>query len=409
MKIILAPMGTTGDIRPFIALFKALRRQGVAPSMLVPKNAENMCVSFNIPCKTVDFDYHEMVALVEGKPSVNEMIEVLDREISAPFSALAEMAKDADFIIGSARNYAIQAISELYHIPYYQVWHTPQVFESRHITPWRFSRQNNGALLNKLLWKINHIKDNNIGRRFINKNRQAVGLKALKDFSGLYKKNILLVADKALVALPTDVKEEYLQTDYWHLLEDKALSPAIMEFINSGSRPVFLGFGSRTDSNAQKTVEMIEAVVDALKIRAIVQRGWAGLGDESTSSRILVVDEAPHHKLFPYMAAALHHGGAGTTHTALLAGIPQLIMPQNGDQFYWGELVKRCNIGPAPIPKTRLSADALKKEIDIALNSTEIAGGMRAAVEKLSRRQDMDTIALLIIDKIQSKIENDRR
>jgi hypothetical protein len=33
--------------------------------------------------------------------------------------------------------------------------------------------------------------------------------------------------------------------------------------------------------------------------------------------------------------AALHHGGAGTVGASLRAGIPTLIKPWFGDQFFW--------------------------------------------------------------------------
>jgi sterol 3beta-glucosyltransferase len=32
---------------------------------------------------------------------------------------------------------------------------------------------------------------------------------------------------------------------------------------------------------------------------------------------------------------AIHHGGAGTTHTAARAGVAQVILPFGGDQLFW--------------------------------------------------------------------------
>ena len=37
----------------------------------------------------------------------------------------------------------------------------------------------------------------------------------------------------------------------------------------------------------------------------------------------------------PSVQAALHHGGAGTVGASLRAGIPTVIKPWFGDQFFW--------------------------------------------------------------------------
>jgi len=68
--------------------------------------------------------------------------------------------------------------------------------------------------------------------------------------------------------------------------------------------------------------------------------GWGGLGviDGAAvrSPHVHVVDTVPHGWLFPRCAAAVHHGGAGTTAASTAAGIPTAIVPFFGDQPYWG-------------------------------------------------------------------------
>ena len=45
-----------------------------------------------------------------------------------------------------------------------------------------------------------------------------------------------------------------------------------------------------------------------------------------------------HHLLLNAAHVLLHHGGSGTTAAALVAGVPQLVMPLQFDQFYWVRL-----------------------------------------------------------------------
>jgi len=57
------------------------------------------------------------------------------------------------------------------------------------------------------------------------------------------------------------------------------------------------------------------------------------------------LDKVPHDWLFPQIDAALHHGGAGTTGASLRAGIPTLIRPWFGDQFFWASRVQKLGAG----------------------------------------------------------------
>jgi sterol 3beta-glucosyltransferase len=57
-----------------------------------------------------------------------------------------------------------------------------------------------------------------------------------------------------------------------------------------------------------------------------------------------MIDKVPHDWLFPKIDAALHHGGAGTTGASLRAGIPTLIKPWFGDQFFWAARVQKLRV-----------------------------------------------------------------
>ncbi len=51
--------------------------------------------------------------------------------------------------------------------------------------------------------------------------------------------------------------------------------------------------------------------------------------------------------LFPYLSLIVHHGGMGTTHAALVHGIPQLVVPHAADQYYQAARVQRLGLGVA--------------------------------------------------------------
>ncbi|MGW7056631.1 glycosyltransferase [Streptomyces sp. NPDC054887] len=69
--------------------------------------------------------------------------------------------------------------------------------------------------------------------------------------------------------------------------------------------------------------------------------------------------EVPHEWLFPRVAAAVHHAGAGTTAATLRAGIPSVPIPVMLDQPFWAGRHTALNCAPDAIPLADLTADRL--------------------------------------------------
>jgi UDP:flavonoid glycosyltransferase YjiC (YdhE family) len=97
-----------------------------------------------------------------------------------------------------------------------------------------------------------------------------------------------------------------------------------------------------------------------------VQAGWAQVAVED--DEVLTIGDVAHEWLFPQMAAAVHHAGAGTTGAALRAGLPAVTVPVMADQPFWAERVHALQAGPAPIPFADLSAPTLADTIRAALD-----------------------------------------
>lgn len=54
--------------------------------------------------------------------------------------------------------------------------------------------------------------------------------------------------------------------------------------------------------------------------------------------------------------AVVHHGGAGTFAASAAAGAPQLAVPVEFDQHFWGQRAAALGVGPPPLPVERVSA-----------------------------------------------------
>ncbi|KAH8108738.1 hypothetical protein DFH11DRAFT_1071203, partial [Phellopilus nigrolimitatus] len=114
---------------------------------------------------------------------------------------------------------------------------------------------------------------------------------------------------------------------------------------------VYIGFGSITVPNPPAMTRSIVKAVVKSDVRAIISKGWSSRmskPDEPVFEfppECYPIDKVPHDWLFPLVDAVLHHGGAGTTGASLRAGIPTLIKPWFGDQFFWASRVQRLGAG----------------------------------------------------------------
>ena len=88
---------------------------------------------------------------------------------------------------------------------------------------------------------------------------------------------------------------------------------------------------------------------------------WSG--SLPSSENIFYVRFISHRRVFPQCAMIVHHGGAGTTHTAMRAGVPSIVIPHVADQFFWSEQLHRLGVAPVPIPLRKLNVKRLAAAI----------------------------------------------
>jgi UDP:flavonoid glycosyltransferase YjiC (YdhE family) len=158
-------------------------------------------------------------------------------------------------------------------------------------------------------------------------------------------------------------------TGYWRVTDaHMALSSEVQAFFaKDGPAPAYLGFGSMRGEGAVARLEELASTLAKAGHRVIVGAGWSGAAARLPEGCI-ILDDAPHDLLFPHVAAAIHHGGAGTTHAAASAGVPQIIIPHLGDQFYHGARIAQLGLGPAPIPLEDLTAEQLLRVVEVVVS-----------------------------------------
>ena len=140
---------------------------------------------------------------------------------------------------------------------------------------------------------------------------------------------------------------------------------SLLDFLQAGDPPVYIGFGSIVVDDPDKFTSLIFKAVAKAGVRALVSKGWGGLGEKGNSpDNIFMLENTPHDWLFSHVSAVVHHGGAGTTAIGLKHGKPTMIVPFFGDQPFWGAMVAKAGAGAhEPIPYKKLSVDAFAQGI----------------------------------------------
>ena len=192
-----------------------------------------------------------------------------------------------------------------------------------------------------------------------------------------------------VIPRPLDWGPHLEVTGYWFLEPPDGWTPAadLEAFLAAGAPPVYVGFGSMAHRDPGGVARAVFAALERVGRRGVVLKGWGGLGAGEVPAHVHMVEDVPHHWLFPRMAAVVHHGGAGTTAAALRAGVPAVAIPYFADQPFWAARIHQLGVAPPPLPRAALDEDRLAK----ALAEVLAEGPMRERAALLGdrlRRED---------------------
>ncbi|KAH4809584.1 hypothetical protein HBH61_110370 [Parastagonospora nodorum] len=175
----------------------------------------------------------------------------------------------------------------------------------------------------------------------------------------------------ALIPKPKDWNHHISVAGFYFLDLAQNYQPAadLAAFLDAGEPPVYIGFGSIVVDDPNAMTKMIFEAVKMTGRRALVSKGWGGLGADELGipEGVFMLGNCPHDWLFKRVSAVVHHGGAGTTAAGIAAGRPTVVVPFFGDQPFWGAMVARAGAGPDPVPYKDLTAEKLAESINKAL------------------------------------------
>lgn len=101
-------------------------------------------------------------------------------------------------------------------------------------------------------------------------------------------------------------------------------------------------------------------------------------------------ESIPHSWLLPRCGAAVHHGGAGTVATCLMAGTPSIVTPVFLDQYYWAHSVQQAGVGLRGPKLASATPESLGSCIEECLKDLRNGGAMASSAEAVAKKMEAE-------------------
>ncbi|RDL31791.1 Sterol 3-beta-glucosyltransferase [Venustampulla echinocandica] len=367
LRITCLTIGSRGDVQPYIALCKGLIAEGHRPKIATHVEFKEWVESHGIVFEPVAGDPAELMRICVdyGMFTYSFLREASSKFrgwIDGLLSTSWQACQDSDLLIESPSAMGGIHIAEALGIPYFRAFSMPWTRTRAYPHAFAVPEHKMGGAYNyityvmfdNIFWKsiagqVNRWRKRELGL-------QATSLEKLQP----NKVPFLYNFSPSVVIPPLDYSDWIRVTGYWFLDEGgqdykpkKELTDFIKKAREDGKKLVYIGFGSIVVSDSAALTQTVVKSVLKADVRCILSKGWSDRLDTKVAGDIEVplppeiysVKQVPHDWLFTQIDAAAHHGGAGTTGASLRAGLPTIIRPFFGDQFFFGSRVEDLGVG----------------------------------------------------------------
>ncbi|KAF8559354.1 hypothetical protein OG21DRAFT_1600527 [Imleria badia] len=416
-------IGSRGDVQPYIALAKGLMADGHRVKIATHGEFQAWIESHGIEFGYVGGDPAELMRIcIENgtftvsfwKESLLKFRGWLDDLLKTSWEA----CRGTDVLVESPSAMGGYHIAEALRIPYFRAftmtWTRTRAYPHAFAVPEH--KMGGGynymtyVMFDQVFWRAMAGQINRWRRNVLRLDNTSL------DRMEPHKIPFLYNFSPTLVPQPLDWPEWIRITGYWFLddadVAVKKWTPPqdLLTFIESarqaGKKIVYIGFGSIVVPDPKA---MTRCVVDAVVrsgVYAILCKGWsdrlhtqasqasqASQAEESFPEQIYSISSIPHDWLFKRIDAACHHGGAGTTGASLRAGIPTIIKPFFGDQFFWADRVEALGIGTGV---RKMTVDSLSQALTVATTDQKQIERARLVGEKIRSDSQENGVATAI-------------
>jgi vancomycin aglycone glucosyltransferase len=402
VRVLLSTYGGRGDVEPLVGLAVRLRELGAQVRVCAPPDWAERLAEVGVPLVPIGPPVRRLMHGSTTPPSVADVPRLAAELIAEQFDRLPAAAAGCDALVATGLfpvAASVQSVAEKLGIRYVFAAYCPIFLPSPHRRPQPLpGRPLPPDVTDHRV--LNDLDIQNYSALFggaLNSNRAAIGLPPVDNVRDhVYTDRPWLAADPVLAPWQEPADLDVVQTGAWILPDERPLPAGLEAFLDAGTPPVYVGFGSMPAPKDGARV-----AIDAIRAqgrRALVARGWADLAPIDDRDDCFVVGEVNQQVLFRRVATVVHHGGAGTTTTAARAGAPQVVVPQMADQPYFASRVADLGIGAAhdgPTPTTASLSAALSTALapETRARATAVAGTIRTDGATVAAKLLLDAVS----------------
>lgn len=401
LRITCLTIGSRGDVQPYIALCKGLIAEGHRPKIATHNEFKDWVESYGIEFAPVAGDPAELIRIcVENgmftysflKEASSKFRVWIDELLSSAWRA----CQNTDILIESPSAMGGIHIAEALEIPYFRAFSMPWTRTRAYPHAFAVPEHKMGGAYNyityvmfdNVFWKaiagqINRWRKKDLGL-------QRTSLEKMQPNKVPFLYNV----SPSVVVPPIDYSDWIRITGYWYLNEGENWAPPkeLADFIAKAradkKKIVYIGFGSIVVSDSAALTRTVVKSVEKADVRCILSKGWSDRLDKEASDipevplsdDIFLIKSAPHDWLFQQVDAAVHHGGAGTTGASLRAGLPTIVKPFFGDQFFSASRVEDLGVG---IYLRKLNVSVFSRALWEACHSERIITKVKLLAEQI--------------------------
>ena len=396
MKVLLAPHGSRGDVQPQLILGEELLQRGHRVTLAAPPNFRVDAETRGFVFVPVGQDMHEVLqanrAMTETHPLVAlpGQLRLLREHLVQQVDSMFAVTHDPDIVVAAGLSFAAKMVADQQRVPHVFCCYTLSAMLSAEHPPAVAPIFGLPRLGNRALWSAIALTFQLTLGNKLNQLRRLRGLAPDRgSWQAIHASQVILAQDRVMGELPSDTPGNNVHVPALVPHPDRAapLSDLLERFLRGAgigpgpaSPVVYLGFGSMPTVDRAAVVRIAVELFEHHGARVILHSPYAEDANAELPPGVFSVGNTDHTSLFPRVDLIVHHGGAGTTAAALRSGVPQLIVPHIVDQFFHGRRIAELGVGPAPVPKPKLTTTAIAHAVQNRFKYWAKAQALRSSV-----------------------------
>ena len=375
MRLLFSADGSSGDLIPMVLMAREFKQAGYDVCVCGSTEFEGMAVDFDVPYEAYPHSYSD-IYLDNQKTgyihNIRENIRHRERLFKGEFELLSKIAPDYDVLFNFLGEILVPSFAEAFNMANVKLFTFPVIPSERYGPPMGLPFVTENKWINRLEWAAAVFSAKYLFsyNKTIDRMRGELGLAPSRN---LLAENAQ--CDHMMIGLYEELVPpcpSWSSIDYSYIgpcipSQPAVLSDSLEEFLSQGSAPVYIGFGSMRHQNSDMLTRTLVEAARSAGVRTVLAQAGSTIGaevEEADDVYVLREYPIPHHKLFPRCLAAVHHGSWITTHLAARAGVPQLVLPQASDQYMWGEIIYKKELGPKWVDMNNLSQRKLRTALE---------------------------------------------